>query len=92
MVRARRCTGCSIPQVILENVIKVPNDELAFQAYISANNTIFLFVAVCTAYGMVSPPTHIAHRPAPCSRRGGAEPLEAGLAGHVRGPRMLWVV
>eukprot|EP00877_Chromochloris_zofingiensis_P004796 jgi/Chrzof1/14317/UNPLg00589.t1 len=40
-----------IPQVLLDDVVKQPAGGLALQAYISTNNTIFLFVAVCVAYG-----------------------------------------
>jgi hypothetical protein len=46
--------SCSIPQLLLDNVFKAPQDGLALQAYISACNTLFLFVAVCVAYGAVS--------------------------------------
>lgn len=35
-------------------MFKAPQDGLALQAYISACNTLFLFVAVCVAYGAVS--------------------------------------
>lgn len=45
---------CSIPQVILGGIFKPPADELGFQIYVSAYNTIFLFIAISTAYGMVS--------------------------------------
>ncbi|GIL61734.1 hypothetical protein Vafri_16132 [Volvox africanus] len=43
-----------IPQVILNDVWKAPSDELGLQAYILAYNTLFLFTAVCSAYGMGS--------------------------------------
>lgn len=43
-----------IPQVILDNLIKPPQDELGLQAYMTAYNTLFLFVAICTAIGMGS--------------------------------------
>ena len=41
-------------QVILGGLFKPPQDELGFQLYISVYNTIFLYVAICVAYGMVS--------------------------------------
>ncbi|GFR41757.1 hypothetical protein Agub_g2513 [Astrephomene gubernaculifera] len=43
-----------IPQVILNDVWKAPGDEVGLQAYILAYNTLFLFTAVCSAYGMGS--------------------------------------
>ncbi|GAX73053.1 hypothetical protein CEUSTIGMA_g506.t1 [Chlamydomonas eustigma] len=43
-----------IPQVILSDIFKAPSDDLGMQAYISAYNTIFLFVAISVAYGMGS--------------------------------------
>lgn len=46
------CT-CSIPQIILNDVFKPPTDELGMTAYIGAFNTIFLYVTICVAYGMV---------------------------------------
>jgi hypothetical protein len=45
---------CSIPQVILSDIFKAPSDDLGMQAYISTYNTIFLFIAISVAYGMVS--------------------------------------
>jgi len=38
----------------LGGVFKPPTDELGFQVYISVYNTIFLFVGVSVAYGIVS--------------------------------------
>lgn len=35
---------------------QAPSDELGLQAYILAYNTLFLFTAVCAAYGMVGGP------------------------------------
>ena len=44
----------SVPQVLLENVIHPPSDGgLGLQLYISCVNTVFLFVAVSCAYGVV---------------------------------------
>jgi len=43
-----------IPQAILGGVFKPPTDEFGFQIYVSAYNTIFLFVAISVAYGMGS--------------------------------------
>ncbi|MEW5301536.1 MAG: hypothetical protein WDW38_010267 [Sanguina aurantia] len=43
-----------IPQVVLQDVIKPPQDELGLQAYITVYNTIFLFFAICAAIGMGS--------------------------------------
>lgn len=43
-----------IPQVLLDDVFKQPTGGLALQAYISTENTLFLFVAVSVAYGMGS--------------------------------------
>ena len=43
-----------IPQVLLENVFRAPADGPGLQLYVSANNTIFLFVAACAAYGVGS--------------------------------------
>ncbi len=44
----------SIPQVLLGSLFRNPgNDPLSLQAYITVNNTIFLFVAISVAYGMV---------------------------------------
>ena len=40
-----------MPQVLLDDVIKPPMGGMGLQAYMSANNTIFLFVAVSVAYG-----------------------------------------
>jgi hypothetical protein len=37
----------------MDNVLRPPSDGPALSAYISCTNTIFLFVAVCVAYGMV---------------------------------------
>ncbi|KXZ50442.1 hypothetical protein GPECTOR_16g616 [Gonium pectorale] len=43
-----------IPQVILNDLWKAPTDEVGLQAYILAYNTLFLFTAICAAYGMGS--------------------------------------
>lgn len=43
-----------IPQVILNNLVQVPEDQLGLQAYMTAYNTLFLFIAICSAYGMGS--------------------------------------
>uniref|UniRef100_A0A7S0RS17 Protein TIC 20 n=1 Tax=Chlamydomonas leiostraca TaxID=1034604 RepID=A0A7S0RS17_9CHLO len=44
-----------IPQVIMGSIFRNPgSDSLSLQAYISTNNTIFLFVAISVAYGMGS--------------------------------------
>lgn len=44
-----------IPQVLLSSLFRNPGESpLALQAYITVNNTIFLFVAVSVAYGMGS--------------------------------------
>jgi hypothetical protein len=45
---------CSIPQLLLDTVFHAPEGGLGLQAYISSTNTVFLFVAICVAYGMVS--------------------------------------
>jgi hypothetical protein len=43
-----------VPQVLLENVIHPPSDGgLGLQLYVSCVNTVFLFVAVSVAYGVV---------------------------------------
>jgi hypothetical protein len=52
--------GCSIPQVLMDGVLHPPADGPALSLYVSSTNTIFLFVAVCVAYGMVSPPAGFA--------------------------------
>lgn len=57
----------SIPQVILGGLFKPPGDEFGFQIYISAYNTIFLFIAVSVAYGMVSFLSVSARKPVPVS-------------------------
>lgn len=41
-----------IPQLLL-NAFGTPRDGPMLQLYISGSNTIFLFVAICTALGMV---------------------------------------
>lgn len=43
-----------IPQVILQTVFKQPDGGPGLQLYVSTVNTVFLFVAVCVAYGMGS--------------------------------------
>lgn len=48
-----RCV-CSIPQVLMDDVLHPPAGGPALSLYVSGTNTIFLFVAVCVAYGMVS--------------------------------------
>jgi hypothetical protein len=48
---------CSIPQLLLDNVFKSPQDGLPLQLYTGACNTLFLFVAVSVAYGAVGGPT-----------------------------------
>ena len=45
---------CSIPQLLLDTVFHAPEGGLGLQAYVSSTNTVFLFVAICVAYGMVS--------------------------------------
>mmetsp|Transcript_85440 Transcript_85440/g.174284 ORF Transcript_85440/g.174284 Transcript_85440/m.174284 type:complete len:115 (+) Transcript_85440:3-347(+) len=42
-----------VPQILL-NVFRPGSDELGQQLYISAENTIFLFVCISVAYGMGS--------------------------------------
>ncbi len=46
--------SCSIPQVLMDDVVHPPAGGLGLSLYIGSTNTIFLFVAVCVAYGMVS--------------------------------------
>lgn len=43
----------SIPQVLLDTVLHPPRSGPGLSVYESGVNTIFLFVAVCVAYGMV---------------------------------------
>ncbi|KAF8063676.1 TIC20-V [Scenedesmus sp. PABB004] len=43
-----------IPQVLLDDVVHPPAGGPALAAYVSSSNTIFIFVAVCVAYGMGS--------------------------------------
>jgi hypothetical protein len=43
----------SIPQVLLDAFGRPQGDGILMQLYISAANTLFLFVAISTAYGMV---------------------------------------
>ncbi|KAG1680320.1 hypothetical protein FOA52_015410 [Chlamydomonas sp. UWO 241] len=43
-----------IPQLILNDIIKPPNNDVGMQLYIGAENTIFLFVFISVAYGMGS--------------------------------------
>lgn len=45
---------CSIPQVLMDTVLHPPEAGPALSLYESGTNTIFLFVAVCVAYGMGS--------------------------------------
>lgn len=61
---------CSIPQVLLDTVLHPPEDGPALYLYTSGLNTLFLFVAVSVAYGMVSGNTeHLSLRVAhDCSR------------------------
>lgn len=47
--------ACSVPQAIMNGLLRDPgNDSFSLQAYISANNTVFLFVLVSVVYAMVS--------------------------------------
>ena len=43
----------------MDNVLHPPAGGPALSLYVSGTNTIFLFVAVCVAYGMVSPPASL---------------------------------
>ena len=43
----------SIPQIILNDVFKPPSDEFGISLYMGAFNTIFLYIMVSVAYGMV---------------------------------------
>lgn len=43
-----------IPQLLLDTVFHAPEEGLGLQAYITSSNTVFLFVAICVAYGMGS--------------------------------------
>jgi len=43
-----------IPQLLLDTVFHAPEGGLGLQAYVSSTNTVFLFVAICVAYGMGS--------------------------------------
>jgi hypothetical protein len=43
-----------LPQVILNTLFKQPEDGIPLQMYMSTYNTVFLFVAVCSAYGIAS--------------------------------------
>lgn len=47
-------TSCSIPQVLMDDVLHPPAGGLALTLYKGGVNTIFLWVAICVAYGMVS--------------------------------------
>lgn len=46
--------ACHGPQVLLDNVFKPSGGGPMLQAYISTNNTIFLFVAASAIYGVGS--------------------------------------
>jgi len=43
----------SIPQVLMDTVLHPPSGGPALTVYVAGTNTIFIFVAVCVAYGMV---------------------------------------
>lgn len=47
---------CSIPSVLMSSVLRPPEGGVALQLYEQGLNTIFLFVAVSVAYGMVRRP------------------------------------
>jgi hypothetical protein len=48
--------GCSIPSVLMSSVLRPPEGGVALQLYEQGLNTLFLFVAVSVAYGMVREP------------------------------------
>jgi hypothetical protein len=52
-VLAAACCCCSIPSVLMSTVLRPPEGGVALQLYEQGLNTIFLFVAVSVAYGMV---------------------------------------
>lgn len=43
-----------IPQVLMDTVLHPPSGGPALTVYVAGTNTIFIFVAVCVAYGMGS--------------------------------------
>lgn len=43
----------SIPQVLLDAFGRPQGDGVFTQLYITASNTLFLWIAISTAYGMV---------------------------------------
>lgn len=50
----------------MDDVLHPPAGGPALSLYVSGTNTIFLFVAVCVAYGMVSPCAGLLWRPLCC--------------------------
>lgn len=61
----------SIPQVLLEGFGQPQGDGIGTQLYITSCNTVFLFVAVSVAYGLVS--SMGGTRGNPCALGGGGE-------------------
>jgi len=48
----KTCRAPSRPQVILSSLFTSPDDGVALQLYISANNTVALFVIASVTYGI----------------------------------------